>query len=201
MKCPACGNVLTLMVAGDVTVNVCERGCGGMWFDRFELEKMDEPKESAGEALLNIERNEQVRVDRDRRRSCPKCEDTIMMRHFFSPKKQVEVDECPSCAGFWLDAGELATIRSQFDSDEERKKAADEYFSEVFGAQLEEMRAESQESSRRPGGSPRCSGSSARATTSPASSAGARSEGGAVGCGWSVFAGALVFVCRKDGTP
>jgi len=43
MNCPACGNILEQMTVGDVTVDVCQRGCGGIWFDNFELEKFDEP--------------------------------------------------------------------------------------------------------------------------------------------------------------
>ena len=60
-------------------------------------------------------------------------------------KKEVTVDECPKCAGIWMDHGELGQIRSQFDSEEERKKAAESYFQEIFGNQLEKMRKESQE--------------------------------------------------------
>jgi len=66
----------------------------------------------------------------------------VMMRHFFSVKKQVEVDECPNCAGVWLDAGELGKIRSLFKTEEERHKAADEYFQEVLGDKLAAMQAE-----------------------------------------------------------
>lgn len=145
MKCPACGDVLTLMVAGDVSVNVCESGCGGIWLDAFELGKVDEAHESMGEELLNVQEVPGVTVDRERKRQCPKCDDVTMMRHFFSVKKQVEVDECPNCGGFWLDAGELASIRSQFETDEEREKATEAYYEEVFGAQLAAMRAESKE--------------------------------------------------------
>ena len=67
-----------------------------------------------------------------------------MMRHFFSVKKQVGVDECPGCAGIWLDAGELNQIRSMFDTEQERHQAADEYFNEVFGDQFKTMQAESE---------------------------------------------------------
>ena len=49
MECPACGKQLQQMTAGDVTVDVCKGGCGGMWFDNYELKKFDEPHESAGE--------------------------------------------------------------------------------------------------------------------------------------------------------
>ena len=149
MKCPACGNKLTQMVAGAITVDVCKGGCGGIWFDRFEFQKVDEPHESAGEVLLDVERNQKIVVDHSKRRKCPKCADTIMMRHFYSVKKQVEVDECPSCAGYWLDVGELATIRREFRTEEDRRKAAEEYFSEIFDIQLAEMRAKSEEQAER----------------------------------------------------
>ena len=145
MKCPACGNMLTLMVAGDVTVNVCENGCGGIWFDWFELDKLDEPHESVGALLLDVKRREDVQIDETRKRMCPKCDDVVMRQHFFSVKKQVILDECPSCGGVWLDVGELGLIRSQFSSDAERQKAADEYFDEVFGAEFAAMKAENEE--------------------------------------------------------
>ncbi len=131
------------MVVGDVAVDVCKGGCGGIWFDQFELEKFDEPHESAGESLLDIERDESIIVDHTKRLKCSKCDDIMMMRHFFSVKKGVEVDECPSCGGFWLDAGELRKIRSLFNTEEKRHKAAEEYFEEVFGDRFKAMNAES----------------------------------------------------------
>ena len=137
MRCPACGNVLSVVTVGGVTVDVCEGGCGGIWFDRYELTKVDESHESAGEELLNVERAEDVKVDLTKRISCPKCADNVvMMRHFFSVKRQVTVDECPNCGGHWLDAGELGAIRTEFETEEERKQAAAQYFSELFDPEL-----------------------------------------------------------------
>ncbi len=144
MKCPACENILQEMTVGGVAVDVCKGGCGGIWFDNFELKKFDEPHESAGEALLDIERDESLIVDHTKRLKCPKCDDVVMMRHFFSVKKGVEVDECPGCAGFWLDAGELSKIRTLFKTEEERHKAAEEYFEEVFGDHFRAMKAENE---------------------------------------------------------
>jgi len=68
-----------------------------------------------------------------------------MMRHFFSVKKQVEVDECPGCGGFWLDAGELRKIRSLFDTEQQRHEAAEKYFSEVFGDKLAAVKEQDQQ--------------------------------------------------------
>ena len=49
------------------------------------------------------------------------------------------MDECPACAGFWLDAGELARIRALFESETEANVAARETFRAEFGAQLNEI--------------------------------------------------------------
>jgi len=142
MKCPACENQLQQMTVADVTVDVCKGGCGGIWFDNFELKKFDEPNESAGEALLDIELNKTVAVNHSKKLKCPKCDDIVMMRHFFSVKHEVEVDECPGCGGIWLDAGELKHMRSLFETEQQRERAAKEYFSELFGNQLAAMKAE-----------------------------------------------------------
>jgi Zn-finger nucleic acid-binding protein len=69
----------------------------------------------------------------------------VMMRHFFSAKRQVVVDECPSCGGHWLDPGELRTIRTEYASEEEREHAAQAYFAEVFGPTLAAAHAETEE--------------------------------------------------------
>jgi uncharacterized protein len=37
MKCPACFNELTQLQVGSLVVDVCQGGCGGIWFDAFEL--------------------------------------------------------------------------------------------------------------------------------------------------------------------
>jgi len=111
MKCPACFNQLKQMQVGTLVVDVCDGGCGGVWFDAFELQRVDEEQEAAGERLLEIRRDERIKVDSSRKRECPRCEGIKLKRHFSSATRNVEVDECPNCGGYWLDAGELAQIR------------------------------------------------------------------------------------------
>lgn len=148
MNCPECENRLTPVTVEAMTVDACEAGCGGLWFDRFELQKVDEPHESAGERLLQFDRKEGTQPDGSKRFNCPKC-GVVMMRHFWSVKKHVLVDQCPQCAGYWLDAGELALIRKLFPTEEARKKAAEAYFEEIFGKQLAEMKAKGEEAGQR----------------------------------------------------
>jgi Zn-finger nucleic acid-binding protein len=113
MKCPACFNELAQLQVGSLVVDVCQGGCGGIWFDAFELERVDEEEEVAGESLLHIHRDERIVVDASRKRDCPHCEGVRLHRHFFSAKRRVQVDQCPNCGGYWLDAGELAEIRAE----------------------------------------------------------------------------------------
>lgn len=149
MKCPRCNNELCQSTAGDVTVDACKGGCGGIWFDHFELQKFDEPHEAVGEELLSIERSQTTKRDLAARVNCPKCIEPVMMRHFFSVKQEAEVDECPQCGGFWLDSGELAQIRSLYNTEEERREAATEYFDEAFGKRLDAIHAKSEEDLRK----------------------------------------------------
>jgi hypothetical protein len=113
MKCPACFNELTEIQVGSLAVDVCQGGCGGIWFDAFELQKVDEQDEAAGEPLLNVPHDERLVLDRSRKRECPRCSGVKLHRHYFSAKRRVEVDQCPNCGGYWLDAGELAMIRAE----------------------------------------------------------------------------------------
>lgn len=113
MKCPACDHRLTETQVGSVVVDICQGGCGGIWFDAFELKRVDEEHEAAGEHLLHIRRDPARSVDQSRKRGCPRCYGVKLKRHFFSPKRRVEVDHCPNCGGYWLDAGELAKIRDE----------------------------------------------------------------------------------------
>ena len=126
-----------------VAVDVCEGGCGGIWFDWMELKKVDEPAEVAGERLLDVPRNLALDVDRQASRQCPRCPEQIMLRHFASVKREVSVDECPACGGFFLDHGELNAIRGQFASEEDRSAAAQELFDQLFGDDLARKRSDS----------------------------------------------------------
>ena len=114
MKCPACSDLLTQFDVGSVTVDVCQGGCGGIWFDAFELQRVDEKHETArGGWLVHIEHDPVVVVDQTKKRGCPRCPEVKLMRHFLSQKRLVEVDQCPNCDGYWLDCGELARVREE----------------------------------------------------------------------------------------
>ena len=123
MKCPACDHELTELQVGDLYVDACQGGCGGIWFDAFELQRVDEQGEAAAEPLLWIQRDDGVAVDPSRKRACPRCQGIKLHRHFFSARRRIEVDQCPNCGGYWLDAGELAQVREEKALDARERQA------------------------------------------------------------------------------
>ena len=107
MKCPACKNTLREKSAGDITLDMCYGGCGGIWFDASELERVNA---RAATTLHSIWQIPVSNVKLTEPRPCPRCPDLILERKWFSELKQVEIDQCARCGGIWLDAGEFSRI-------------------------------------------------------------------------------------------
>jgi len=149
MNCPACDKQLKEISTGEVKVDVCNSGCRGVWFDEFELKKFDEPHEFQAQIIF-ASTEQPGKVNREEKvRYCPRCTGEVLWRRFNDIKDEVEVDQCPKCSGIWLDLGELLTIRSQYKTEAERQKAADEYLSgqldaakEYFDQKAKEVRQE-----------------------------------------------------------
>lgn len=133
LNCPRCETPLTLFQVDQIDLDICQNGCGGIWFDRFELDKIDERSELDPALLPQINCHKPARpVTASDRIHCPKCKNIVMMRFFHSVKRRTEVDHCPGCGGHWLDPGELSTIQETFTTDEERTKASQKLFSDLF---------------------------------------------------------------------
>lgn len=142
MKCPMCGNDLVEVQTGSIKVQACKDGCGGLWVGHFQLEKIDKPDEYDGEILAHLQKKGSVPIDVTRQLHCPQCQDHVpMMRHFFSVKRDVLINECPECGGYWLNMGALLTMRQDWKTDAEREKAASDYFDALFGQQMAAQKA------------------------------------------------------------
>jgi len=113
-------------------VEVCEDGCKGIWFDHSELEKLDQVGEGMGPALETALRSPRMNTAPRGPINCPRC-GIQMHTHKFKRDKEVNVDECYSCGGFFLDSGELKEIRDHYMSDAEVKVYADQITSAVPG--------------------------------------------------------------------
>ena len=61
MDCPSCDRELTRWTSPSLEVDVCDGGCGGIWFDHYELSRLDEAAEAAGAELLDVPRDPALR--------------------------------------------------------------------------------------------------------------------------------------------
>ncbi len=119
MICPACQKQMIGEDFGGVKIDVCKDGCKGMWFDWMELCKLDEKNEGLGKALKDALNNPRNNDENRGQINCPKC-GLPMHIHKYESTKEVNVDECYKCGGFYLDSGELRAIRDNFMNEEER---------------------------------------------------------------------------------
>ncbi|MEZ0390647.1 MAG: zf-TFIIB domain-containing protein [Pseudobdellovibrionaceae bacterium] len=138
MKCPACQSQTQQQTVANVPLDVCAEGCGGLWFDQFEFKKFNEAHEPHPEDILKLNLPNPPLKRKFDVLTCPRCQDSgiKMMKRFSSPKRSVQVDECPKCAGIWLDLGELSRIRNEYQNDQEREAAAQKMIQELFGQQM-----------------------------------------------------------------
>ncbi len=146
MECPACGKSMVEEDFGGVHVDVCSKGCRGIWFDWQELVQLDENSEGAGNALEEALRSPRFKQEDRERLFCPKC-GMAMHAHKYSSAKEVSVDECYGCGGFFLDSGELKEIRDQYMSEEERDAYVDKLLADIpeFKEMEEETKREKAE--------------------------------------------------------
>ena len=111
LSCPRCGAPLTPLRVGGTSTDVCEN-CGGLWLDRLELARFEDPDSVFGDALVaHLGQIPAALIDHAARLRCPHHPGAVMLRRAFSRTILIQIDECPECGGLWLDAGELAQIR------------------------------------------------------------------------------------------
>jgi Zn-finger nucleic acid-binding protein len=103
----------------------------------LEILKLDGQRPGGGARLLHVPRAAGVRFFRDVEAICPHCETSLLLRHFFSRERDVEVCQCPKCGGFWVDSGELAGIVKT--AEEKQKQAVESYFKTIFDQRIAKM--------------------------------------------------------------
>ncbi|CAM2833048.1 zf-TFIIB domain-containing protein [Pseudoalteromonas sp. HL-AS1] len=125
MHCPRTNTPLEPLLVGGITVFTSAQG--GVFFDNSQIFKFSSPELKHGQVLLKyLSDHIESEYDVSLRINCPQCKSIVMMRRYFSPVKAVEIDECPGCAGIWLDSGELAKIHENHLTPRERKLLAHE---------------------------------------------------------------------------
>lgn len=111
LLCPACGKNMTkfFIPSGDVSVDMCMDGCGGIFFDNRELNRFIGEGKDANEILKLFEGKVFKSANQNEKRVCPVC-GTNMVKNYSDETQTIQIDECYRCGGKFLDHGELERI-------------------------------------------------------------------------------------------
>lgn len=140
LTCPACGKEMekVFIPSEGINLDICTNGCGGIYFDNREFESFDEKDEDVSKILEKVQGKEFEPVDESKDRICPNC-GAKMVKNHSSIHKTIEIDECYSCGGKFLDRGELFKIREEYDTVEERDEDILRFVYSKVGYELAEQ--------------------------------------------------------------
>jgi len=108
--CPECGGGLHEVYAaanyGRVLLLDQCRGCGGVWFDRWELYFVTD---KSIKDLEGIDASSFVApvAPHPAKGHCPRCEKELAIFTDNNLPKDALIERCPGCNGLWLNRGEL----------------------------------------------------------------------------------------------
>ena len=85
---------------------------------------------------------------------CPACQHVMTkvfvphLGNFASIKQEIQVDECYSCGGKFLDFGELEKIRAQYKTESDRSQDTMKYLYSTVGLEIKKLEQEVEEGRR-----------------------------------------------------
>jgi len=112
INCPACGCEMTKVFIAEKSINVdvCDNGCGGIYFDNQEIQEFNEESADLSE-IQNLTRGKNFPpVDNSKVRICPSCGTKMAKTFVFG----VQIETCYNCGGLFLDNGVFEIVRSHF---------------------------------------------------------------------------------------
>lgn len=96
MNCPVCQQALKSTLVQSIPLDVCNV-CGGIWLDRGELPKIA----LADISTLDLPMTHRNLSLQNQPKHCPRDQMPLRKKTFI--EDQAVVDECPKCAGIWVD--------------------------------------------------------------------------------------------------
>jgi Zn-finger nucleic acid-binding protein len=125
MKCPRDGTPLERVRLLRVDLDKCH-ACDGLWCDAGEIEQLISREMSQVEEALERKYGDPDVTATDvggGTMQCPRCE-APLQHYAYAGIVDVELDRCESCAGVWLDTGELDAILSSVPQEDAEAQQA-----------------------------------------------------------------------------
>ncbi len=103
--CPHCrSHLLEPLRHKEIEIDACMH-CGGLWFDRHELDKVvhlyDPNYHRQGQIVESL-----GHPVAETQKDCPHCQESLLT-YEFEQGRDLKIDVCQTCDGIWLEKGEL----------------------------------------------------------------------------------------------
>ena len=123
MNCPVCRVDMIVVEYEGVELDHCVK-CGGVWFDRDELDfLLDAAHLRVDDLHLKAAPREALDAAKEKPRRCPRCRKR-MKKIAVGGADPLILDRCERHGGYWFDGGELArTVRANVPEGEWTKVA------------------------------------------------------------------------------
>lgn len=127
LNCPSCSSLMTTVVAKShydfpIIIEQCKK-CGGIWFHDVDFHKI-----KIGEAnnLEIIDKNklQELSLIKNQSLCCPKDGSTLIQFKDLNFPKEIIIEKCPLCNGFWFNRGEFFEYQ---DKIKEKIKKLEDY--------------------------------------------------------------------------
>lgn len=141
MYCPNCEAKLKDVVVkshygATIELNQCPN-CGGIWCDKLEIYGIS-PEEAHGIEKLDVKKLEEFKLIK-KELICPRCKNALI--EFKDPHfpRQINLEHCFKCGGFWLNRGELVQFKEwqKIKSKKSRKEILEK--NREFSKQIERL--------------------------------------------------------------
>ena len=109
MTCPKSESAMETVAFSTVEVDRC-LGCGGLWLDALEADKLRAMKGS--EAIDNGDAKKGREYNKLENIPCPHC-GVKMLRMVDASQPHLWYESCPRCYGVYFDAGEFRDFKEQ----------------------------------------------------------------------------------------
>lgn len=111
MKCPNCSHTMHQVKTKchygiPIVLDQCP-SCGGLWFDKSELFRT---KHGAAKKIELIDEKilGQIKPLKKERLKCPQDDAKLRIFSDLNFPKEIQIESCPKCGGFWFNRGEFA---------------------------------------------------------------------------------------------
>ncbi|MCX6004499.1 MAG: zf-TFIIB domain-containing protein [Chloroflexi bacterium] len=135
MKCPSCKSTAIVIEYEKIELDYCA-GCGGLWFDKGELELLLDSIEQGTARKYVADMLAQPEAEtREEKRKCPIC-NRAMKKTLIGGNAKIMIDACSLGHGLWFDGGELNQLLDCIGADASLPESARDrvtaYLNDVF---------------------------------------------------------------------